>query len=371
MKTSKSQSLSTKKPSTTLHVVAAREAKPKGAADITSAASKLTPGLRLAERLRAARNERGFSLEAASQKSKVALRYVRMFEEGRYPMVADPAYLTYFVRRYAASLGLDELEASRELIAETECSTSPLRGGGSPPAETLDAEPSNAARRGRAADANHIHASAVKQQRDVQSPERFLVLSRLMAAAKPKLGAPFVLVSQLMTRRMPKLGRHSWSGPLSSRRGRHFRPGLFKFYAGPLALIAAVAMVGPFSPLYAWRDKTLPSVAKTASPLEASSAILTEATREARHEPALIAASPAVALASLPPAAEVSPPSVDASVPTAVKVAVPDVSVPHGQHLGTRRPPRVLPRSQSSTNKASDALREEQLARMRAAAAAK
>src|SRR5712692_456782 len=97
MKTRKNQSTSPKNPSTTLHVVSSREAKPKGAADITSAASKLTPGLRLAERLRAARNERGFSLETMSQKSKVALRYVCMFEEGRYPMVADPAYLTCFV----------------------------------------------------------------------------------------------------------------------------------------------------------------------------------------------------------------------------------------------------------------------------------
>jgi hypothetical protein len=317
MRISKGQSTSTKKP--TLRVVSSREAQPSGAADVTSAASKLTPGLRLAERLRAARNERGLSLETASQKSGVALRYVCMFEEGRYPMVADPAYLTSFVRRYAASLGLDEFDAARELIAETECSPSPVRTGGSRP-----------------------------------------------AAAKPKLRVPFVFLLQLITRRMPKLRRHSWSGPLSSRRGRRFRPGMFKFYAGPLALIAAVVMIGPFSPLYLWRDKTLPSVSKTASPLEASSAILTEATAEARHPPGLIAASPAPAVASLAPAAEVAPPSVDASVPTAVQVVVPDVSAPHALLLRTRRPSR----SQSSTNKASDALREAQLARMRAAAAA-
>jgi cytoskeletal protein RodZ len=314
MKTRKNQSTSHKNPSTTLHVVSSREAKPKGAADITSAASKLTPGLRLAERLQAARNERGFSLETMSQKSKVALRYVCMFEEGRYPMVADPAYLTSFVRRYAASLGLNALEAAREFIAETEYSPSPLHARDSAPAETLDAK-------------------------------------------------------RLMARRMPKLGRHSWSGPLSSRRGRPFQPGRFKFYAGPLALIAAVVMVGPFSPLYVW-DKTLPSVSKTASPLEASRAILTEATAEASHEPALVAASPALAVAALPPVAEVSPPSVDASVPTAVQVVVRDVSAPPGLPPHTGRPPRVLPRSQSSTNKASDALRQEQLARMRAAAAA-
>ena len=334
MKTRKNQLPSTKKPSTTLHVVAPREAKPKGAADIASAASKLTPGLRLAERFRAARNERGFSLETMSEKSRVALRYVCMFEEGRYPMVADPAYLTCFVRRYAASLGLDESEAAREFIAETEYSPSPLHARDSAPAETLDAKPSN-----------------VAQQKDVQSIERFPVRSWLMAP------------------RMPKLGRHAWLGPWSSRRGRPFRPGMFKFYAGPLALIAAVVMVGPFSPLYGWH-KTLPSVSKTASSPEASRAILTEATAEASHEPVQVAAPPALAVASLPPVAEVSPPSVDASVPTAVQVVVPDVSASPAVPLHTGRPPRVLSRTQSATNKASDALREEQRARMRAAAAA-
>ena len=84
LKTRKSHSTSPKKPSTTLYVVSSTEAKPKGAADIPSAASKPTPGLSLGERLRAARSEKGFSLETASQNSKVALRYVCMFEEGRY-----------------------------------------------------------------------------------------------------------------------------------------------------------------------------------------------------------------------------------------------------------------------------------------------
>ena len=308
MKTRKNQSASTKKPSTTLHVVPSREAKPKGAADIASAAPKLTPGLRLAERFRAARNERGFSLETMSEKSRVALRYVCMFEKGRYPMVADPAYLTCFVRRYAASLGLNELEAAREFIAETEYSPPPLHARDSAP------------------------ASNVAQQKDVQSIERFPVRSWLMAP------------------RMPKLGRHSCSGPLSSRRGRPFPPGRFKFYAGPLALIAVIIMVGPFSPLYGWH-KMLPSVSKSASSPEASRAILTETTAEASHEPVQVAAPPALAVASLPPVAEVSPPS----------VAVP---------LHTGRPPRVLSQSQSATNKASDARREEQRARMRAAAKA-
>ena len=53
----------------------------------------------LSEKLRAARSEQGLTLESASVKSNVTLRYVRMFEDGNYPMVSDPAYLTGFVRR--------------------------------------------------------------------------------------------------------------------------------------------------------------------------------------------------------------------------------------------------------------------------------
>jgi hypothetical protein len=57
--------------------------------------------------------------------------------------------------------------------------------------------------------------------------------------------------------------------------------------------------------------------------------------------------------------------SAQPSLPTSV------IGTSDGQLPRTQRPPRVVPRSQSSDNKASDALREEQLARMRAAAAAR
>jgi cytoskeletal protein RodZ len=248
-----------------------------------------------------------------------------MFEEGRYPMVADPAYLTHFVRRYAASLGLDELAASRELIAETERSPSPLHA---------DAEPSTADRRDPAANANHAPGSGI---------------------------------SQLMNRRMPKLGRNAWSGlPTFRGRGRS-RPRIFKFYVGPLALIVAVAIVALSSLSYLGRDETPLSVPKATSALEGSSAMPTEATAAPSHEPDRIAAS--AAIPSLPPAADVSRPSVDASVPAAVNVAVRDSAAPQGLPHQPTGLPRVPP-TQSSTNKASDTLRAEQLARMRAASAA-
>src|SRR5204862_221639 len=94
-----------------------------------------TGPVKLAERLRRSRESKGVTPEAASEESAVPVRYVRMFEEGRYPVVSDPAYLAHFVRRYATYLGLDAEQASRDLIAETEPETALRRAG------KLSAEP--------------------------------------------------------------------------------------------------------------------------------------------------------------------------------------------------------------------------------------
>lgn len=96
----------------------------------------------LAERLRKGREAKGVSAEVASAQSSVPIRYVRMFEEGEYPVVADPAYLAHFVRRYAAYLGLDAETASRDLIAETEPETA-LRRAGKTAAPKRDGKPAS------------------------------------------------------------------------------------------------------------------------------------------------------------------------------------------------------------------------------------
>ncbi|MGH7856761.1 MAG: helix-turn-helix domain-containing protein, partial [Candidatus Binatia bacterium] len=74
----------------------------------------------LGARLRAAREGRGASLEAASREAGVPLRYLQMLEAGHFPTVADPAYLTHFLRRYASYLGLDTEAAARDFLSETE-----------------------------------------------------------------------------------------------------------------------------------------------------------------------------------------------------------------------------------------------------------
>ena len=99
----------------------------------------IDPG-KLGGRLRLAREARGVSAEVASEQASVPIRYLRMFEEGRYPVVADPAYLTHFVRRYATYLGLDAWQASRDFIAETEPETA-LRRAGKLAAEPTTLEP--------------------------------------------------------------------------------------------------------------------------------------------------------------------------------------------------------------------------------------
>lgn len=83
----------------------------------------------LGERLRESREAKGRAPDAASREAAIPFRYLRMFEEGKYPMIADPAYLTPFLRRYALYLGLDVDQATRDFIAEAESETA-VRGTG-------------------------------------------------------------------------------------------------------------------------------------------------------------------------------------------------------------------------------------------------
>jgi cytoskeletal protein RodZ len=86
-------------------------------------------GPRLGQKLRAAREAKGVSIEEVQLATGVPLNYLKMFEEGRFPMVSDPAYLAPFLRRYAVHLGLDPEQALRDLIAENEPETAARRSG--------------------------------------------------------------------------------------------------------------------------------------------------------------------------------------------------------------------------------------------------
>lgn len=54
----------------------------------------------------AAREARGLDRAAAAKLAKVPLRFAEMLEEGKYSLVADPAYLVPYLRRYAAALDI-------------------------------------------------------------------------------------------------------------------------------------------------------------------------------------------------------------------------------------------------------------------------
>ena len=289
-------------------------------------------GARLSARLRAARDERGLSLARASEGSKVALRYVRMFEEGDYPMVADPAYLAYFIRRYAAFLGLNELQASREFIAETEDSRAEKRNG-------TESKPLVVG--------NHTHTSTV-EDKDLQ-------------ALRPLEFPP---------RRIPRTRLGRGSRPVGSRTvGSRSR--LFNFYAGPLSVIAVAWVVGPWSPLNLWTDKIPTPVSMMERREEPSSAIPVAASTEAIHEPERAATSPASA--SLPPTTELLPPPVVEPLSAAGKPEVAEVSTkdhPRSAITSQKKSDRSSSAGEShriATDRASDALRAEQLERMKSA----
>ena len=91
----------------------------------------------LGARLRAAREKRGIEREAAAVQARIPLRYVAMLEEGRFPTVADPAYLTHFLRRYAEHLGIDPEIAARDFLNETEPEAASRRIGRTSPAGVI------------------------------------------------------------------------------------------------------------------------------------------------------------------------------------------------------------------------------------------
>ncbi|MEA2626313.1 MAG: Helix-turn-helix domain, partial [Candidatus Binatota bacterium] len=106
---------------------------------------------RLCQRLQSARKAAGKSAETASRDSGVAMRYLKMFEEGEYPLVADTAYLAPYVRKYASYLGLDGEEAVREFLLETEPQAEPyVASPSAPPKSNAAKQAASKAARARA-----------------------------------------------------------------------------------------------------------------------------------------------------------------------------------------------------------------------------
>ena len=72
----------------------------------------------LGQRLRQLRTEAGLTLEAVSQQTQVAPKYLEAIEEGRYQALPGPVYARNFVRVYIQRMGLNESSAMERFDEE-------------------------------------------------------------------------------------------------------------------------------------------------------------------------------------------------------------------------------------------------------------
>ncbi len=70
------------------------------------------------ERLRAAREEKGFSLEDIASETRIPLRHLESLEAGDWDRLPAPTYTMGFARSYASAVGLDRAEISDQLRSE-------------------------------------------------------------------------------------------------------------------------------------------------------------------------------------------------------------------------------------------------------------
>ena len=91
------------------------------------------------ERLRAAREEKGFSLEDIAAETRIPLRHLESIEAGDWERLPAPTYTIGFAKSYASAIGLNRTEIGDQLREEM--------GGARPTASTVEPfEPTDPAR---------------------------------------------------------------------------------------------------------------------------------------------------------------------------------------------------------------------------------
>ena len=70
------------------------------------------------ERLRAAREEKGFSLEDIAAETRIPHRHLESLENGDWERLPAPTYTIGFAKSYASAVGLDRAEIGEQLRAE-------------------------------------------------------------------------------------------------------------------------------------------------------------------------------------------------------------------------------------------------------------
>src|SRR3954452_24639268 len=90
------------------------------------------------ERLRAAREEKGLSLEDVAAQTRIPQRHLESLEVAEWDKLPAPTYTTGFAKSYASAVGLDRTEIGEQLRAEL--------GGTRPVAAAEVSEPADPAR---------------------------------------------------------------------------------------------------------------------------------------------------------------------------------------------------------------------------------
>src|SRR5689334_6960588 len=70
------------------------------------------------ERLKAAREEKGLSLEDLAAQTRIPQRHLESLETSDWDKLPAPTYTTGFAKSYATAVGLDRAEISEQLRAE-------------------------------------------------------------------------------------------------------------------------------------------------------------------------------------------------------------------------------------------------------------
>jgi cytoskeletal protein RodZ len=70
------------------------------------------------ERLRSAREEKGFSLEDIAGETRIPLRHLESLEAGDWERLPAPTYTIGFAKNYAGAVGLDRAEIGEQLRSE-------------------------------------------------------------------------------------------------------------------------------------------------------------------------------------------------------------------------------------------------------------
>ncbi len=91
------------------------------------------------ERLRAAREEKGLSLEDVAAQTRIPQRHLESLEVADWDKLPAPTYTTGFAKSYASAVGLDRTEIGEQLRAE-------MGGSRSPNAQAEVFEPADPAR---------------------------------------------------------------------------------------------------------------------------------------------------------------------------------------------------------------------------------